>query len=148
MMKGEQGFTLVELLIAIAITGLIVSFLGVATHQIITVTEYGNDKLLAAHELQNTAHWFNLDGQRAVTANADGELLLTISENLSVTYTLSGTELRRTAGGSQMTLAQNISSADFSIEDRVITMNITSSPTGRQNVSEQAIYKVYLRPTE
>ena len=56
-MNKQKGFTVVELLIAIAITGLIVSFLGTAIHQIITVTEYGNDKLTAMHELQNAAHW-------------------------------------------------------------------------------------------
>ncbi len=148
MMKNERGFTLVELLITTAITGIIVSFLGTAIFQIFTITEYGNDKLTAMHELQNAAHWFHLDGQKAFTANVTDGLLLTISDNSSITYTVNGTALRRTTGESQMTLAQNISSANFSIENRIITMTITSSPEGRDNVSEQGIYKVYLRPME
>jgi prepilin-type N-terminal cleavage/methylation domain-containing protein len=147
-MKGQKGMTLVELLIATAVTGIIVIFLGTAIHQIITVTEYGNDRLTAMHELQNASHWFNLDGQRAVTASTNGELSLTISESSSITYSLSGTELLRTAGGAQITLAQNISSANFSIENRIVTMSLTSSPEGRDNVSESGIYKVYLRPAE
>jgi hypothetical protein len=117
-----------------------------AIYQIITVTEYGNDKLTAMHELQNAAHWFNLDGQQARTASGGNELALTLSDNSSITYSLVGTELYRTAGGSPMTLAQNIYSADFSIENRIITMNLTSSPEGRDNVSERGTYQVYLRP--
>ena len=146
MMKDERGLTLVELIIATAITGLIVSVLGVAINQIINVTEYGNDRLIAMHELQNTAHWFNLDGQKASSANVNSELLLTISANTSITYALAGTELQRTSGGSPMTLARNISSANFSIENRVITMSITSSPEGRTDAGEQGTYKVSLRP--
>lgn len=137
-----------ELLVAIAVTGIIVVFLGTAVYQIITVSEYGNDRLTALHELQNSAHWFNRDGQKAVEASADGGLSLTISETSSITYALVGTELRRTAGGAQMTLARNISSVDFSIDNRVITMSLTSSPEGRDNVSESGTYKVCLRPSE
>ena len=148
MMKGERGFSLVELTVAIAITGLIVSGLGTAIYQILTVTEYGNDKLTAAHELQNAAHWFSLDGQRASAASGGDELVLTLSDNSSVTYVLVGTELRRTAGGSSITLARNITSADFAVENRIITMTVTSSPEGRWDVSEDGAYKVYLRPTE
>jgi len=147
-MNGQKGMTVVELLVAIAVTGIIVAFLGTAIYQIITVSGYGNDRLTAMHELQNSAHWFYLDGQKAVTANTDGELLLTISETTSITYSLVGTELRRTSGGSQMTLARNIASAAFSIDNRVITMSLTSTPEGRYDVSENGTYKVFLRPSE
>jgi prepilin-type N-terminal cleavage/methylation domain-containing protein len=148
MNSDERGLTMVELIITVAITGIIISFLGTAIYQIFTVTEYGNARLTAMHELQNAAHWFNLDGQRASTASINGGLLLTISESSSITYALSGTELRRTAGGDQMTLARNITSADFSIENRLITMSLTSSPEGRDNASVNGTYKVYLRPAE
>jgi len=148
MMKGERGFTLIELLIATAVTGLIVSVLGVAIYQIITVTEYSNDKMTAMHELQNAAHWLNIDGQRASAASGSNELVLTLPDDSSITYALVGTELNRTADGSQMTVARNITSATFSVQNRTITINLTSSPVGRQNVSEQGAYKVYLRPTE
>ena len=148
MKADERGLTMVELIIAVAVTGIIVSFLGTAIHQILTVTEYGNNRLTAMHELQNAAHWFNLDGQRASTASANGELQLAISESSSITYYLSGTELRRMAGGDYMTLARNITSADFSIENRLITMSLTSAPEGHDNVSANGTYKVYLRPVE
>jgi len=148
MMKGQKGFTLPELLITVAITGLIVSFLGTAIYQIITVTEYSNDRMIAMHELQNAAHWFSRDGQMASTASGGNELVLALPDDSSITYAVVDTELCRTAGDSQMTLARNVSDLSFSIENRIITMNITSSPEGRPNVSEQRTYKVCLRPTE
>jgi len=148
MMKWQRGFTLVELIVSTAITGLIISGLGTAIYQIITVTEYGNDRLTAMHELQNVAHWFSLDGQRASAASGGSELVLTLSDDLSVTYTVVGTELYRTADSSNMTLARNITSANFSVENRFITMTITSSPQGRWGVSENGTYKVYRRLTE
>lgn len=147
MKSNERGFTVVELIMATAITGLIVSFLGTGLHQMLTVTEYGNDRLTAMHELQNVAHWFNLDGQKAVAASVDSGLMLTISESSSITYSLAGTELRRTVGSNQMTLARHITSANFSIENRVITMSLTSSPEGRDSVRESGTYQVYLRPS-
>lgn len=147
-MKGQWGITMVELVAAIAVTGVIVVFLGTAVYQIISVTGYGNDRLTAMHELQNAGHWFNLDGQQAVTANVSGGLVLTISENSSISYALVGTELRRSTGGPPMILARNISSADFSLDNRLITMSLTSSPQGRDNISINGTYQVFLRPAE
>lgn len=148
MMKGQKGFTLPELLITVAITGLIVTFLGTATYQIITVTEYGSDKTIAMHELQNVAHWVSRDGQMASTARGGNELILTLPDDSSITYAVVDAELLRTTDDSQMTLARNISDLSFSIKDRIITMTVTSSPEGRPNISEQRTYKVCLRPAE
>ncbi len=140
--------SLVELLITTAVTGIIISVLGTAIYQTITVSEFGNDKITAMHELQNTAHWVGMDVQKALTATGGSELVMTLPDSSSITYSLAGTELRRTAGGSQMTLARNISSISFSIESRIVTMEIASVPAGRQDVVEQGTYRVYLRLAE
>jgi prepilin-type N-terminal cleavage/methylation domain-containing protein len=150
MMKSQKGFTLPELIVAVAITGLIVSFFGTAVYQTLTVTEYGSDKMIATHELQNAAHWVSLDGQMAKAASGGSELVLTLPNDSIITYSVENRELHRTTAESEMTLARNISDVyfDFSVEDRVITMTITSSPEGRPNVSEQGTYKVCLRVEE
>ena len=148
-MKGQRGFTLVEMLVALSITGLIGSGLGTAIYQIVTVTDYGSDRLTAAHELQNAAHWFMLDGQRASSASGGGGLTLTLSaDGSSLNYTLAGTTLYRIAGSANITLAQNITGAAFSIKSRTVTMTITSSPQGRWGVSDNGTYRVYLRPVK
>jgi prepilin-type N-terminal cleavage/methylation domain-containing protein len=148
MMKEEQGFTLVELLIAIAIMGSIFSVLGEAFHQAVTIPEYGNDKVTAMHELQNVAHWVNLDGQMAENATGGNGLVLTLPDDSSISYTLAGTDLVRSTGTVERTLARNITSVNFSVENRYITMDITSSPAGRWGVSENETYKIYLRTAE
>ena len=145
-MKGERGMTMVELVAAVAVTGIIVVFLGTAVYQIITVSASGNDRLTALHELQNAARWFNSDGQQAVDAVTGSGLSLTLSDNSTVTYSLAGTELSRTAGGPPMTLARNITGAAFSFSDRVVTMSLVAAPAGRYGVSESATYRVALRP--
>ena len=146
-MKREQGFTLIELLIATTITGLVVGVLGTAVFQIINTSEYGNAKLTALHELQNVAHWVNRDGQMADNATGDDELVLTLPDGSSITYEVRGQQFRRRAGGPPLRLAQNIASADFSVDNRTVTISLTSFPERRNNVSEQGTYKVVLRPT-
>jgi prepilin-type N-terminal cleavage/methylation domain-containing protein len=147
MMKGERGFTLMELLIAIAIMGSIFGVLGESFHQVVTIPEYGNDKVTALHELQNVAHWVNLDGQMAENAAGGSGLVLTLPDDSSISYALAGTDLIRSAGTAARTLAKNITNVNFSVVNRCITMDITSSPAGRWGVSENETYKVYLRPT-
>jgi prepilin-type N-terminal cleavage/methylation domain-containing protein len=163
-MKSEKGFTLPELLVTVAITGLIVGFLGTMVYQMLTVTEYGGDKMTATHELQNAANWVSYDGQMAKTASGSSELVLLLPDSSQVTYELVGTELLRNEGESQMTLARNISAVEFSVEERtehvtagvfsedrrlrIITMNVTSAPEGRPNITEERQYKICLRPTD
>ena len=148
MMKEEQGFTLVELLVVVAVTGLVFGVLGWAIYHVVTVPDEGNDRLTALHELQNVAHWVNLDGQMAKSATGGSDLVLTLPDASSVNYTLVGTDLIRITSTSNKTMAQNITSSNFSIQNRIITMDLTSTPSGRWGVSENGTYKIYLRPSE
>ena len=144
-MKSEHGFTLVELLITVALTGILAGIVGPSIYQIFNVTEYGDDRLLALHELQNSASWFNHDGQMAVSGVGGSGLTLTLPTAQTVTYALVGANLRRTSGTSTITLAQNVSSVSFTVNGRLVTMVLTSAPPGRMSVSEQGTYVVYLR---
>lgn len=147
-MNGQRGMTLAEMVVATAITGIIIAFLGTAIFQIFTISGYGNDQLTATHELENIAYWFNNDGQGAQEAAGGTTLVLTRADGSSVTYTLTGTEMRRTTDGSQTTLARNITSASFSVSNRTVIMSLTASPPGKYGVSENATYRVYLRAAE
>ena len=147
-MNRQEGMTMVELIMAVAVTGIIVAFLGTAVHQILDVSGYGNDRLSTQHEMQNAASWFNLDIQGAVAAAGGSQLVLTLSDDSTVTYSLTGTELRRSAGGPEITLARNIGIAAFSIDSRLATMSLTNVASWRDGVSETVTYMAYLRPAE
>jgi len=148
MIKEQAGFTLTELLIAVAITGLIVGFLGTAVYQTVSITRYGSDRLIAAHDLQNTAHWVSLDAQMANEATGGSELVLTLPEESTITYSVVGSELLRRSGSSHITVARHVISANFSVENRLLTVTLSSAPEGRSDVCQEGTYRVYLRPSE
>jgi len=143
--RGQHGYTLVELLVSIAIAGLIFSVVGGVIFQLSTVSDYGNDVLTANHELENTAFWFNLDAQSALEAAGGSDLTLACADGKLIIYKLSGRVLERHDNETTITLARNIEHAAFNVQGRVVTMNIVSAPGGRSDVSEQRSYKVFLR---
>jgi prepilin-type N-terminal cleavage/methylation domain-containing protein len=146
VIRKEQGYTLVELLVATAISGIIFVAVGTAMYQFTTVSGYGNDKLTAGHEVQHAAYWFTLDVQSAVTASGGNSLNLILPSGQTITYTLTSNNLQRYDGSAITTVAENIASISFIIQDRMIFMDITASIPGRNNVNEQGIYQVYMRP--
>jgi prepilin-type N-terminal cleavage/methylation domain-containing protein len=147
-MKRQAGMTLVEMILAITITGVIVVALGTAIYQILTISAYGNDEFTALHEMQHAAYWFNKDGQEAKAATGGSQLALTLSDNTTVTYSLAGTDLIRNANGQQITLARNITSVTFLVNGQLLTMYITATPSGGSGVSENGTYMVHLRSEE
>ena len=146
-MKRERGYTLVEAMIAIAITGFIVTVIGMVVQQMVVVPERGDDQLDAIHPMQNAAHWLTLDGQTAVSASGGSSLTLTLASNTTINYVRSGTNLYRYYASSNRTIARNVASANFTVQDRVIYMTIVTVPDSRWNISENYTYQAYMRPT-
>ena len=145
-MKATKGFTLVELLMTIAISGLIFGVVAALIFQLSTVSGAGNNRLTAIHDLQNASYWFNNDGQMAVSAGTSlNNLTFTKPDGSSVIYSWSGSNLTRTENTAVITLAQNISNATFTIQSRLVSMNLTSTVTRRTTASENFNYQVYMR---
>lgn len=154
---GQKGIVLLELVVAAGITAMIATVLSSTIFQVVGVSERGSDRLKALHAVQNAAHWVNLDAGRAeasdLTPGAQPVDAMTLTwtegaEPHSVTYSLSGTDLRRNHNGQVSTVARYVSSAGFSLFDGVITVAMTSSPGGRWGISKDMTLKVWLRPTE
>lgn len=147
-MKGQRGYTLVESLIAIAITGFIVTVLGMVVQQMVVVPERGDDQLDAIHPMQNAAHWLTLDGQMASTAIGGSNLTLNLPNTVTIRYIRYGTHLFRYCGSNNQTIADNVASANFSVINKVIYMTIVTVPDSRwNNISENFTYRAYMRPS-
>lgn len=145
MRNNQRGFTLVELLASIAISGLIFGLVATMFFQMSTISGSGNDQLTAWHELQNVSDRLAIDCQMALTATVSNGLILTYPSGPTVSYSLSGNNLLRTSGSSVITLAQDITSLNFSIDGRLVSMNITCTVPGRTEESEQLSSMVNLR---
>lgn len=146
MKRGEQGFTLMELVVAMAVAGVIFGVIGMGLYHLVSVPDYGNEKLTALHELQNAGHWFSRDGQMAENAvPAGSKLTLSYPDDPAVVYNLLDGSLVRECDGASSVLARHVDDVLFSVAGSVVTMQLTTAPDGRWNVSENETYRVCLR---
>jgi len=153
---SQRGMTLVELLVGIAIAGLIASVLGSSIHTFIISSDRGNDRLSALHDIQNAAYWISSDSQMAETTDlVNGAppvdyMALSWTDKFgggevshSSIYSLSGTELQRDYDGVVRTVARHISALEFSIDSDLLTVTLGSSLGG---ITEERTYDICLRP--
>lgn len=151
----EEGLTLVEMLIALAISSMVAGGLGSALQQFMTTSERTRVAQVALHDVQNTGHWLSIDGKKVTTTDlVDGSPAanaMTLSWTVDAqvhnsTYSLSGTELRRDYDGAVISVARNVTEVNFSRSGQIITVDLTSSPTGRWNSSRDATFNIWVRP--
>ena len=69
--SSQKGFTLLELLIVIALIGFISVAAAMSIHQVLTGTILSNDTNTAINQVRNAGHWISRDAQMAQTVVAD-----------------------------------------------------------------------------
>jgi hypothetical protein len=138
--RGERGIGIPELLIGMAISGLVLSTLGMTLVAVIRNTGWGRDQQGATHQLRDGLFWLNQDTQSAVLGQstiAGNDAVLAWSDatsgtTYSVHYVQSGTDLERTLttnGGSPTTrvVARNLTPGGFAAAQNGLAVTYTLS---------------------
>jgi prepilin-type N-terminal cleavage/methylation domain-containing protein len=103
--KNRAGFTLIEMIAAIAITGIISMGVSLAIGQVLNQTTRNNDYTTASRNAMNALHWISRDALMAQTINGTAGFPLTQALSLkwsgwdnhsyTANYTVTDGQLRR-----------------------------------------------------
>lgn len=156
--RGQRGFTLVEVLVSTAVIGMMVTLVGVGVNQAITLSERANYGSQAQRQTRNALHWMTRDMAMAQTTNVvDGaapvssatftwtDVFADALTNHSLSYVVTNGELRRTYDGVTITIGRQITSLSFSRAGRLMTATINAQPNNRFQQTDQKTLTVMLR---
>jgi len=163
--KSRAGFTLIEVMVAIAITGIIALAASISSGQLLNQTSRDTDYTAASRHAMNAIHWISRDVLMAQTIDGVGGFPQTEDLSLSwqtwensvhsVTYTLEDGRLLRThsdgAGTATTLIAEYINPGAnmtyCSYEDGVMTITVTGSTgEGSRVVDVTKTRKITNRP--
>jgi prepilin-type N-terminal cleavage/methylation domain-containing protein len=159
--KDQKGFTLIELAIAMAISGIIASSVTMTIFQIFDSSSRTSNHMTVVRQVQSAGYWVSSDAQMAQVVtptplpDPDGfPLVLNWTEWDGtvhvVTYELQGTDLVRDHNGQQDIVAQYIESAEVSPRpytggNLIFAVTVTLG-TGPSAQTETRTYEVVPRP--
>ena len=161
-LASQKGMTLLEMLVAMAISLLVMCGAVALILQEYKGTDIAKTTVTAAHEIRNAIQWISQDIMTAeVTDLSDvGGTLDSVAISWtdrtdftdiphSISYQLTNDSLQRNYDGILTTVARNISNVEFSQSGRLVTVTIECTP--RQWNPEQTVkqtYQIYLRTSE
>ena len=156
----QKGFTFLELLFGLAISGLLIvvtvsAFNQVVwggartSDQVVVLTDVHRATLQIKKDLEMTQNTNLTDGvpRESVNLTWTDFTSFDLEENKdhSSNYALSDGDLRRTYDGTTSIVGRNITSVDFTQNDRVINVVITATEGKASPQSETLEFSVYLR---
>jgi prepilin-type N-terminal cleavage/methylation domain-containing protein len=160
----EKGFTLIEMLVAMAIAGAIMGVMSAAVITIIRTTAQNDEWNVNLRQVQNAGHWITSDAlmAQAVVIPTPGHFPLTLKwsdwNNISSTqynnnikYILNGSTLTRSLNdGPAILIAQYIvpdpafTNCVWNATEQKLTVNIRASLHGTRYAQEK--YEISPRP--
>ena len=144
MKRGQKGFTLVEVLVVVAILGVIAVPLAYTTITLLTNPARSNDENVVLQQVRNVGDWISRDVQmaRSVTASdpPSGGFPLTLqipvdseeANDLLIQYFFDGDKLKRRVYDSETFIAEYI-------DTDVTTFSTVDATTGRHRLVVRAI---------
>jgi type II secretory pathway pseudopilin PulG len=160
--RNQKGFSLVELLVAVAITRFITGVVGTSIVQVIDINARSTTHMIAVRQVENAVHWLSRDGQMAQTLAPDTgsgfPLVLTWTtwdsvEN-QVTYTIENGELKRSLsldGGDliETLIAKHIdddaAQTTCQYTGGVLAVKVTASIGGLRPATEMRLFEIIPR---
>jgi len=165
--NSQKGFTLVEILVAMAVEAMLLSGIVTAIFQTTEITIQSSAQITALEDIKNVARHITTDVRMAQATNLlDGappvnSLVLDwvgwYDDNGELSpvdyhceYSLCGGRVQREykKGGVETditTIGQHISDIDFSRQSRIVIVTIASSPRGNVETAEQRTYHICLQ---
>ncbi len=170
---NQKGFTFIEVIIVVAILGMLAPVISGSIIQLIRGTDRNNAKVVALADIEHVASWLNQDLLMAQTILVNGEPMvfgnpadLVTGDNVTLNWTdyygggnatvhhslyyVLDTRLMRDYDSQVANIASYISQAEFSIDlsGELVTVTLTSSPESAFGRSETRTYRVYRRSEE
>ncbi|MCJ7515739.1 MAG: prepilin-type N-terminal cleavage/methylation domain-containing protein [Dehalococcoidia bacterium] len=155
----EKGFTLIEMLVALAILGAIMGVMSAAVVIIMKTGSQNNEWNVNLHQVQNAGHWISRDALMAqvVNTNKPGVFLNLSwsdwdSNNYSVDYIFDGNTLKRQLnGGAAVLIAEYVvtdvlyTNCNWNDDDKKLTVNIRAALHANGRYAERT-YEISPRP--
>lgn len=159
---NQKGFTLIEILVAMLVGGMLMAGIVTAVFQIVYGAGQIREESVALSDIDSAAHWLTRDvvlGQSTDLVNGAPQVSqMTLTWNDStwwaeqeesiahyVTYTYSGTALQRNYDGVVTTVGRYLTDVGFSLDGRLVTITLTSSLEEEPRSTVTRSYTIYMR---